>query len=61
MKYRDTFVPGFLTEEISEILSLAYLSSVNERLFGESGIDHKEFEAKITRVQNLLLKKAADY
>lgn len=61
VKYKDAFIPSYVTEEIVEILNLAYLISVNERLFGEFNIDRKSFEDRIIRVQNLLLKKIADY
>lgn len=61
MKYKDAFIPSYVTEEIVEILNLAYLISVNERLFGEFNVDRKSFEDRIIRVQNLLLKKIADY
>lgn len=61
MKYKDTFIPAFLGEEIVETLNMAYLLSVNERLFGNSQISHKELEERIIRVQQNLFKRIADY
>ena len=61
MKYKDAFVPACITEEVVEVLNMAYLMSVNERLFGNSGIVHKDLEDRIIRVQNVLLKRIADY
>lgn len=61
MKYKDAFVPAHITEEVVEVLNMAYLMSVNERLFGNSDIGHKELEDRIIRVQNVLLKRIADY
>lgn len=61
MKYKDTIIPAWISEELVEVLNLAFLMSVNDRLFGKSGIDRKELENRIIRVQQNLFKRVADY
>lgn len=61
MRYKDTIIPAWISEELVEVLNLAFLMSVNDRLFGESGVDHKKFENRIIRIQQSLVNRSADY